>query len=197
MTTPIKSWKLIALIALPAWILLGSGCAVISESECQAGLWYERGLEDGARGRSQATVYKIAQKCHEYGVRTDTNAWMQGHEAGVEQYCTPENGFVVGRRGRDYEGVCTGPTADLFLVNYERGLAVYQAEQQYNALVDRYEDAEREIYRIEEALEKAETKEEARALRSQRRSLRREMRHLEGEMMRFGGFGAFNPLLFY
>ncbi|GAB2524342.1 DUF2799 domain-containing protein [Microbulbifer agarilyticus] len=197
MTTPMKSWKLIALIALPAWILLGGGCAVISESECQAGLWYERGLEDGARGRSQGTVYKIAQKCHEYGVRTDTAAWMRGHEEGVERYCTPENGFVVGRRGRDYEGVCTGPTADLFLANYERGLAVYQAEQQYNALVNRYEDVEREIYRVEEALEEAETKEEARALRSQRRSLRREMRHLEGEMMLFGGFGAFNPLLFY
>ncbi|WP_226701903.1 DUF2799 domain-containing protein [Microbulbifer elongatus] len=192
-----KTWKLLAFLSIPTAITFTGGCAVISEDECQAGLWYERGIEDGARGRSQATVYKIAQKCHEYGVRTDTAAWMRGHEEGVEQYCTPENGFVVGRRGRDYEGVCTGPTADLFLANYERGLAVYQAEQEYNALVSQYETAEREVYRVEEAIEEAESKEERRALRSQRRSLLREMRHLEAEMMRFGGFGAFNPLLFY
>ncbi|WP_406828874.1 DUF2799 domain-containing protein [Microbulbifer sp. ARAS458-1] len=192
-----QPWKILALLSIPTALALTSGCAVISENECQAGLWYERGIEDGARGRSQATVYEIAQKCHEYGVRTDTTAWMRGHEEGVEQYCTPENGFVVGRRGRDYEGVCTGPTADLFIANYERGLAVYQAEQQYAALANRYEDAEREVYRIERAMDDAESKEELRALRSQRRSLLREMRHLEAEMMRFGGFGAFNPLLFY
>ncbi|MBB5212576.1 DUF2799 domain-containing protein [Microbulbifer hydrolyticus] len=192
-----KLWKLLTLISIPATLALSSGCAVISENECQAGLWYERGIEDGARGRSQATVYQIAQKCHEYGVRTDTGAWQRGYEEGVEQYCTPENGFVVGRRGRDYEGVCTGPTADLFLANYERGLAVYQAEQQYAALVSQYEAAEREVYRVERALEEAESKKERRALRSQRRSLLRDMRQLEAEMMAFGGFGTFNPQLFY
>lgn len=192
-----KIWKQFTLIALPAWLALAGGCAVISENECQAGLWYERGIEDGARGRSQATVYQIAQKCHEYGVRTDTEAWLRGHEAGIEQFCTPENGFVVGRRGHNYEGVCTGPTADLFLANYERGLAVYQAEQQYAALERQYYEAEREIARIEHALEETESKDEAKSLRSQRRSLLREMRHLEVEMMRFGGFGAFNPTLFY
>ncbi|WP_299596678.1 DUF2799 domain-containing protein [uncultured Microbulbifer sp.] len=192
-----KLWKITTLLSVPVILAFSSGCAVISENECQAGLWYERGIEDGARGRSQATVYQIAQKCHEYGVRTDTAAWMRGHEEGVEQYCTPENGFAVGRRGRDYEGVCTGPTADLFMANYQQGLAVYQAEQQYAALANRYEDVEREVYRVERAMDDAESKEEVRALRSQRRSLLRELRHLEGEMMRFGGFGAFNPLLFY
>ncbi|WP_295803857.1 DUF2799 domain-containing protein [uncultured Microbulbifer sp.] len=192
-----KPWK--HLTAAAVLIAVGgiNGCAVISEEECQAGLWYERGIQDGARGRSQATVYQIAQKCHEYGVRTDTEAWMRGHEEGVEQYCTPENGFVQGRNGRNYEGVCTGPTADLFLANYQQGLAVYQAEQQYLALEKSYYQAEREYYRVTEALEKAETKEEVRSLRAERRRLRRDMRYLEGEMMRFGGFGAFNPLLFY
>lgn len=177
---------------------LAGGCAVISEDECQAGLWYERGIEDGSRGHSQATVYKIAQKCHEYGVRVDTSAWMRGHEEGVEQYCTPENGFIQGRNGRDYAGVCTGPTADLFMANYQQGLAVYQAEQQYLALENRYEKAEREYYRVHAALDEEDvSKKEARAMRGQLRSLRREMRDLEYQMMPFGGFGAFNPMLFY
>ena len=190
-------WKPLTIVTLVAGLGLSGGCAVISEQECQAGLWYERGIQDGARGRSQAHVYQLAQKCHEYGVRADTEAWMRGHEEGVEQYCTPENGFVQGRNGRSYEGVCTGPTADLFMANYQQGLAVHQAEQQYLALERSYNAAEREYYKVTEALEEAETKEEARSLRAERRRLRHEMRHLEAEMMRFGGFGAFNPHLFY
>ena len=192
-----KPWKALTIATLLGGIGVMNGCAVISEEECQAGLWYERGIQDGSRGRSQAHVYQLAQKCHEYGLRADTEAWMRGHEEGVEQFCTPENGFIQGRRGRNYEGVCTGPTADLFLANYQQGLAVYRAEQQYLALEKSYYAAEREYDRVIEALEKAETKEEAKHLRAERRRLRREMRHLEVEMMRFGGFGAFNPHLFY
>ncbi|MFD1218270.1 DUF2799 domain-containing protein [Microbulbifer celer] len=192
-----KPWKLLTLISIPAVLVFANGCAVISEDECQAGLWYERGIEDGARGRSQATVYEIAQKCHEYGVRVDTSDWMRGHEEGVEQYCTPENGFIQGRNGRDYEGVCTGPTADLFMSHYQQGLVVYQAEQQYLALENRYEKVEREYYSVSAQLDEDVSKKEARALRRHLRSLRREMRGLEHQMMRFGGFGAFNPGLFY
>lgn len=189
--------RIITLPTLMLFLGLSGGCAVISEDECQAGLWFERGIEDGARGRSQATVYEIAQKCHEYNVRVDTEAWMRGHEEGVEQYCTPENGFVQGRNGRDYQGVCTGPTADLFMANYQQGLAVYQAEQQYLAMANRYDKLDREYYRLSAMLDSDLSEEESRSVRRQMRSVRRDMRRLEVDMMRFGGFGSFNPLLFY
>ena len=186
------TWSTLLLV-----MAVSSGCAVISEDECQAGLWYERGIEDGARGRSQATVYEIAQKCHEYSVRVDPEAWMRGHEEGVEQYCTPENGFIQGRNGRDYEGVCTGPTADLFMSHYQQGLAVYQAEQQYLAIANRYDSLDREYFRLRAMLDSDLSEEEARGVRMQMRNVRRDMRRLEVEMMRFGGFGSFNPALFY
>lgn len=174
------------LLTLP---LLLAGCAVVSEEECQAGLWYERGLQDGARGRGQALVYEIAQKCREYGVRVDSDAWLRGHEEGVEQFCTPENGYIQGRRGHGYEGVCTGPTADLFMGEYRRGLADYRVEQEYRRLADRRDYLERELYSVRSALAGADDEQTVRALRFQRNALARELRLLDMQLLRYGMFG--------
>lgn len=177
------------LILLPALL---SGCALVSEEECQAGLWYERGLQDGARGRGQSLVYEIAQKCQEYGARVDTEAWLRGHEEGVEQFCTPENGYYQGRRGNSYEGVCTGPTADLFMTEYQRGLADYQVEVQYRRLAQRHDYVERELFAVNAALASAEDEQSIRALQFRRSSLRRELSLLDMQLHRFGfGFGFF------
>ncbi|MFC6633161.1 DUF2799 domain-containing protein [Microbulbifer taiwanensis] len=174
------------LILLP---LLLAGCAVVSEEECQAGLWYERGLQDGARGRGQSLVYEIAQRCQEYGARVDSEAWLRGHEEGVEQFCTPENGYYQGRRGNSYEGVCTGPTADLFMVEYRRGLADFQMQQEFRRLAQRHDDIERELYAVNAALAAADDEESRRILQFRRSALRRELSLLDMQLHRFGFLG--------
>ncbi|MGL6161232.1 DUF2799 domain-containing protein [Microbulbifer sp.] len=181
-----KNLSLRLLFLLPALL---AGCAVVSENECRSGLWYERGLQDGARGRSQGLVYQIAQKCQEYGERVDSEAWLRGHEEGVEQYCTPENGYYQGRRGNSYGGVCTGPTADLFMAEYQRGLAAYQIELEYRRLLDRYESTERDLYSVRVALAETKDKDQIHRLKHRRRALVRELRRLDFELNRFTGFG--------
>ncbi len=174
------------LILLPALL---AGCAVVSEEECQAGLWYERGVQDGARGRDQSLVYEIAQKCQEYGVRVDSEAWLRGHEEGVEQFCTPENGYYQGRRGNSYEGVCTGPTADLFMGQYQRGLADYQVEMEYRRLAQRHSYLERELVAVSAALASADDEDNIRALQFRRNALSRELSLLDMQLHRYGFFG--------
>lgn len=174
------------LLALPALL---AGCAVVSEEECQAGLWYERGLQDGARGRGQSLIYEIAQKCQEYGARVDSDEWLRGHEEGVEQFCTAENGYYQGRRGNSYEGVCTGPTADLFMAEYRRGLADYRVEQEYRRLAERRDYLERELYTVRAALAGANDEETIRTLRFQRNALARELQLLDMQLHRYGMFG--------
>lgn len=181
-----KNLSLRLLIMLPALL---AGCAVVSENECRAGLWYERGLQDGARGRGQGLVYQIAQECQEYGVRVDSEAWLRGHEEGVEQFCTPENGYYQGRRGNSYEGVCTGPTADLFMAEYQRGLVAYRVEQEYRRLADRYDNVERQLYGVRAALAESKDEEEIHRLKHRRRALARELRLLDMELGRYTGFG--------
>lgn len=165
---------------------LFSGCAVISEDQCRAGNWYEQGVAGGQRGVAQSTVYEIAQACQAHGVRVDSDAWLRGHEEGVEEYCTPENGFREGRRGRDYAGVCTGPNADQFMTEYRRGLQLYRVEQQYQQLAYRYDRLQDELFAVRAALHSAESEEEARVLNLRRRSLVRELRILDLELHRFG-----------
>lgn len=169
--------------------VLLAGCAVVSEEECRAGQWYERGVSDGARGRSQTLVYDIAQTCQEYGVRVDSDAWLRGHEQGVEQFCTPENGYRYGRQGRSYQGVCTGPTADLFLDYYRQGLADYQVEREYRRLAARQDHVERQLFAVNAALAGAEDPKRIRRLQMRRLSLNRERQLLDMEMFRIGGFG--------
>ena len=181
------------LILLPALL---AGCAVVSEDECNAGLWYERGLQDGAHGRSQALVYEIAQKCQEYGARVDSEAWLRGHEEGVEQFCTPENGYYHGRQGRNYTGVCTGPTADLFMGEYRRGLAAYQVELRYRQLAERQDDVERQLYAVRSALAQEQDRDRIQSLRVQQRVLARELQRLDMELFRFTGFGVGFDLLY-
>lgn len=176
---------LLAAIAL----LCNSGCAVISEDQCRAGLWYERGLQDGARGRSQALIYEIAQECQQHGVRADSEAWLRGHEMGVEQFCTPENGYYLGRRGHSYEGVCTGPTADLFMGEYQRGLAHFEVEQRYRQLQERQDYLEYELGALQAAIRAEENESRLQELRLQRRAVARELRMLDLELLRFGGAG--------
>lgn len=182
--------RLSLIIATLTGAALAPGCAVISEEECRSGDWYARGLADGARGVGQAAVYEVGQACREYGVRVDSEAWLRGHEEGVEQYCTAENGFREGRRGRDYEGVCTGPGADLFMAEYRRGLQLYRVEKQYQQLVYRYDRLQDELFAVRAALHSTESEEEARALRLRRSSLVRELRMLDLELHRFGAFGV-------
>ena len=175
------------LLLLPALLV---GCAVISEDECRAGLWYERGQQDGARGRNQTLVYDIAEKCQEYGVRVDSEAWMRGHEEGVEQFCTPENGYRYGRWGRNYEGVCTGPTADLFLEYYKRGLADYRVEQEYRRLAARQDHLERQLFAVSAALASAQDENHIRSLQMRRMGLERELQFLDMQLHRFALFGT-------
>ncbi|MFS1523996.1 DUF2799 domain-containing protein [Microbulbifer sp. 2304DJ12-6] len=180
-----------------------SGCAVVSEEACHAGLWYERGLQDGARGRTQSLVYEIARECQNYGVHADSEAWLRGHEEGVEQFCTAENGFYQGRRGHQYAGVCIGPTADLFLDNYQRGLAEYRVEQRHRKLHWRRDALERELHLVHRALDRADSDRQRRALYFQRSRLSWALRSLDMELHRYGLFGpgdvtpGFYPPVFF
>ncbi|WP_345549076.1 DUF2799 domain-containing protein [Microbulbifer aestuariivivens] len=182
-------------LALILAVLFSGGCAVISADQCRAGLWYERGLEDGARGRSQALIYEIAQQCQRHGVRVDSAAWLRGHEMGVEQFCTPENGYYLGRRGHSYEGVCTGPTADLFMGEYQRGLAHFQVAQRYRQLRERQDYLVSELTVLRAAIHAEDDESRLQELHLRRRALVRELRLLDLERLRFSdsGFDLFFP----
>ena len=111
-----------------AGTLLGS-CATMSEEECVVGDWSGKGFTDGAAGYAQSRLGEHAEACTKHGIAPDDAAYRQGWAQGVLRYCTLPNGFVQGRTGASYAGVCPRDLEGEFLPAYQDGQLVHAAEQ--------------------------------------------------------------------
>ncbi|MBD1557665.1 DUF2799 domain-containing protein [Vibrio sp. S9_S30] len=117
-----------------------SGCSSISEEECLLGDWYQLGLRDGQKGKSnQAADYN--KDCSEYSVQLDLERYNQGRNEGLKSYCTYENGVALGLANQDYYNVCPTELSSQFLFGYTpyNNLAKAQSkQQQYQRLIYDY-----------------------------------------------------------
>lgn len=159
-------------------LVLGiSGCATLSEGECRTANWQELGRIDGTQGQPRARLFEHAKACSDYGIRPDADAYYQGRERGLLDYCTPANAYREGRRGATYHGVCPALLEGNFLESYRQGLAIHEVENELEGL-------ERQIQRIEHRLDDEEIAiDERRELHSELRSLYRDYRFRQQELL--------------
>jgi hypothetical protein len=101
----------------------------MSEEECLAGDWGGRGFADGAAGYAQSRLGEHAEACTKHGITPDDSAYRAGWAQGVLRYCTLPNGFVQGREGSSYNGVCPADLEADFLPAYRDGQLVHAAEE--------------------------------------------------------------------
>lgn len=99
------------------WILFVAvslvGCGPIdsvSPEQCQAGDWTSIGFADGKAGRSESYFSRHQDACAKVGLSPNIAAWSAGRARGVQQYCTPQNAYSVGRKGSEVSNVCSGPS---------------------------------------------------------------------------------------
>lgn len=144
----------LATVAGTAVLALGS-CATMSEDQCLAGAWGERGYEDGLEGLAQTRLQTHAETCAKYGVVPDTEIYMSAREDGLRSYCTPSGGFQAGRLGRSYAGVCPAFAEADFIPAFEDGRRVHAVEQ---AVSSAESDLSSAIARIEDREDKLEAK---------------------------------------
>jgi hypothetical protein len=111
-----------------------SGCATMSETACLATDWRSAGFEDGVAGRSVGSIGRYRQACADYGIAPDLAEYRAGHSQGVEVYCRANNGFEVGRRGYQYQGVCPADLEPDFLAAYADGRQLYDLESSLRAV---------------------------------------------------------------
>ncbi|GAB2916904.1 DUF2799 domain-containing protein [Rheinheimera gaetbuli] len=129
-----KKWTLV----LAAGLL--SGCASMNKSECVNADWRTIGFEDGASGKAETAISSYRQDCADHGVAPDLNAYRLGHREGAERFCTSRNGFVVGKRGTNYQDSCPATLEADFLRGYRDGKVLYDLQRelnQANAVVDK------------------------------------------------------------
>ncbi len=110
------------------------GCATLSEEECLSADWHTIGYEDGARGFSSQRIGQHREACAEHGIAPNFQAYMDGHRAGLRQYCIPVTGFSLGRSGKRYSGICPAELEQAFLIAFEDGRAVHRLYQEIEQL---------------------------------------------------------------
>ena len=163
-------------------VSLLASCATMSEDQCLAGAWGEQGYKDGAEGLTMSRLDDHAKACAKFQAAPDVDAYSSARADGLRSYCTPERGFVEGREGDSYQGVCSAADEADFLPAYRDGQLVHAAQaavesaeaeaerlsDRVERLVDRLDDAERDLGK--DGL----TDEQKTALRDTIRDLRRD-----------------------
>jgi len=115
-------------------MLLVSGCATLSESQCVASDWQTVGYRDGLAGAQNSQLLKHQNACVKHGVIPDREAYLAGYDEGVRQYCLPENGFSAGESGNRYNNVCPEEMQTSFYAAYQEGRQLHLAQSEIDSM---------------------------------------------------------------
>lgn len=111
-------------IAIGALAML-AGCTTVPPEQraanCAQTDWHRYGVNDGMLGVPGSERADLFADCTRLGQPADIARYQTGHEEGLKQYCTAENGYEVGRQGRRYHDVCPTELEPDFLQGLAQG----------------------------------------------------------------------------
>ena len=105
-----------------------SGCASLTEDECAIGDWAAVGANDASQGQKTSRFFVHQKACKRYNILPDQAQYIEGYRRGLLKYCTPTNGFNVGRNGYTYQNICPSDAEAQFMRGYERGKNLHDIE---------------------------------------------------------------------
>ena len=171
-----KRWQVSMLLAA---VVLISSCASMTENQCLTANWLDQGFRDGRNGQALSRLEEHRQACAKVGVTPDSQLYLKGRDQGVLHYCTPQNALQEGLKGGSYRNACPAHLEHDFLLSYEQGKQIYDAEQ-------RVEKLNQQSTQLDNKLKTERDKEERRYLRQELRDIdrllqqaREDMRYLE------------------
>ena len=138
--------KILPPILLAVLVLL-SGCSTLNEQECRAADWYRLGVDNGLRGELASLLEEHKDACKRYGILPDRALYLEGRDAGLLEYCRPDNAFRMGLNGEKYKGACPLDVDVEFRRYNTAALEVHQSRK-------RVEDLDGQISRKEKELER-------------------------------------------
>lgn len=119
-------------------IILVAACSHQAKRTCQEIDWYELGRRDGlksdgASGQDQLAHRKVKVVCDTSDPAASEAIYDNGFDAGIAVYCSPRNGFDLGRTGHSSAGtVCPSTMQDEFLRGIQRGLHYAELEKHHS-----------------------------------------------------------------
>ncbi len=141
-------WLGLNLVVSAILINLLQGCATLNKSECQSADWQIIGLEDGASGKPSSYIGEHRSACAEYQVKPNLALYLKGHQQGVVQFCTYDNGLHLGEQGSRLNSVCQGELLHAFKLGHEKGKALYHLSKQLKGLQKDEEDIDAEYHLV-------------------------------------------------
>ena len=129
-SAPLTAKNLALLWPILGSIYLLSGCATLSKQECMIGDWQAIGYNDGVAGYHSDRLASHTKACAKASVAPDYQAWARGRQLGLQQYCTVNNAYNVGRRGNRLNNVCPIASATALRQANQSGLNYYTLDSQ-------------------------------------------------------------------
>jgi len=114
--------------------LILASCATLEKDQCAVANWQELGFADGQQGRPAERVASYREDCAKFGIPIDGQSYRVGWEAGIRQYCTPENGFERGINGRFARNSCPASISAQFQQPYNLGREIYELDRNIEAI---------------------------------------------------------------
>jgi hypothetical protein len=100
-----KFFQKAAYCAVTLYLL--QGCTLLSERNCLTANWEGAGYADALIGKSpeQQDVYR--ETCAAHNVQPDLNAYMDGYNKGIKNYCSPYIAYTMGTAANTLPDVCS------------------------------------------------------------------------------------------
>lgn len=125
-----------------------SGCASMSEDECRTADWRMIGYEDGVAGLSAARIGEHRKACAKHNLTPSMQAYREGREEGLYEYCRPPNAFRLGQQGSTYTGICPFDMEEDFISAYSSGKEIHDVQSSVRHLASELRKKENERERM-------------------------------------------------
>jgi hypothetical protein len=128
-----------------------SGCSSIKpvsdKATCEQTDWYEIGRRDGSQGSPTDRLTQHQKQCDKQFKNDWETMYTNGRNAGLVEYCEPQNGYELGRMGIAYYYVCPSTIEPQFLSGYRRGQQARDLEQQNQKLDEQIDQTAQKLIR--------------------------------------------------
>lgn len=152
--------------------LLVIGCQSDPKTTACAGAdWFELGRREGAAGK-QIKPEEVTYRCQGAFDSNAQNLYSLGYNNGLNEYCSYENGFSLGKSGAKMSLVCPRPSDEVFNAAFTRGVKARELEQA-NQRIDR------QITSVSERLKSSSDHPTQKNLLSEMDGLRQEKTNIE------------------
>ncbi len=128
----------------------------MNQSECIHADWQLIGQADASKGVHSSILDEYRSDCAEYAVVPAREAYHQGYQQGLKQFCTGSSGFFYGKKGGKYQGICPTSLEADFLEGYNPGYELFMISDVMSQLRASVNGAERDIRRIRQLIRSKE-----------------------------------------